>query len=80
MFLVGDFSKSKYLQKRIKEEFQYRVKKISIPINPIVAIQCGAIMYGLNERDNTTMSTRTRILNFTYGIEVVNHWVSYFNI
>ena len=41
IFLVGGFSESKYLQKRIKQEFQNIV--VSIPNNPSVAISHGLL-------------------------------------
>ena len=31
IFLIGEFCENKYLQKRIKQEFQLRVDNISIP-------------------------------------------------
>jgi molecular chaperone DnaK (HSP70) len=77
IFLAGGFSESKYLQKRIKKEFQHVVKNIYVPRNPIAAISRGAVMYGSSLKNNSIISTR--ILKYTYGIEVVNYWVSYFN-
>jgi hypothetical protein len=43
MFLVGGFSESKYLQKRIREEFSNKVKNnnISVPSQPVAAIVRG---------------------------------------
>ena len=41
IFLVGDFSESKYLQRRIREEFSGEVKNISIPSQPMAAIVSG---------------------------------------
>ncbi len=41
IIMVGGFSESKYLQKRIKQEFQDLVKNISVPIHPIVAVVKG---------------------------------------
>ncbi|GBB84890.1 hypothetical protein RclHR1_11480006 [Rhizophagus clarus] len=52
MFLVGDFSESKYLQKRIKEEFGQRVNNISVPLQPGTAISRGAVIYGLSAINN----------------------------
>jgi molecular chaperone DnaK (HSP70) len=77
IFLAGGFSESKYLQRRIKKEFQHVVKNIYVPRNPIAAISRGAVMYGSSLKNNSIISTR--ILKYTYGIEVVNYWVSYFN-
>ncbi|CAG8645693.1 hypothetical protein GLOIN_2v1881585 [Rhizophagus irregularis DAOM 181602=DAOM 197198] len=52
MFLVGGFSESKYLQKRIKQEFSPRINDISVPIQPMAAISRGAVIYGLSIRLN----------------------------
>ncbi|CAG8690790.1 3535_t:CDS:2, partial [Acaulospora colombiana] len=65
MFLVGGFSESKYLQNRIRQEFTDKVKNIAVPKQPQAAIMRGALDYGLK------MDTiRTRVLKYTYGIEV----------
>ncbi|RGB28805.1 hypothetical protein C1646_796509 [Rhizophagus diaphanus] len=80
MFLVGGFSESKYLQKRIREEFQHRVKNISVPTHPTAATLRGATLYGLslkNSVDNTDglhYVISSRILKYTYGIKVRNYW------
>ncbi|CAG8579884.1 14375_t:CDS:2 [Funneliformis caledonium] len=84
MFLVGGFSESKYLQKRIKEEFLNRVKDISVPIQPMAAIARGAAIYGLSIRsnnlnnlgndDNLKCIISSRILKYTYGIKVRSVW------
>ncbi|RGB27388.1 kinase-like domain-containing protein [Rhizophagus diaphanus] len=52
MFLVGDFSESKYLQKRIKQEFSHRVFNILVPLQPTAAISRGAVIYGLPIKSN----------------------------
>ena len=46
IFLIDGFSQSKYLQKRIKQEFQPVM--VSIPSNPLEAISRGATIYGLS--------------------------------
>ncbi|GBB95726.1 hypothetical protein RclHR1_00260031 [Rhizophagus clarus] len=83
MFLVGGFSQSKYLQKRIKQEFQHRVKNISVPLHPIAAISRGAALYGLSMINSApgleTMNSlkfviNERILKYTYGIRVCSVW------
>ncbi|CAB4424823.1 unnamed protein product [Rhizophagus irregularis] len=71
ILLVGGFSESKYLQKRIKEEFQHILKNIYIPNQPIAAISRGATLYGLNP----SVICGVRILKYTYGIKVRNYWV-----
>ncbi|PKY48690.1 hypothetical protein RhiirA4_525793 [Rhizophagus irregularis] len=43
ILMVGEFSESKYLQSRIKQEFSSKVKLISIPPQPVVAIMKGVI-------------------------------------
>jgi hypothetical protein len=50
MFLVGGFCVNKYLQKRIKQEFNHKVKTISVPAQPLAAISRGAVIYGLSLR------------------------------
>ncbi|PKY12694.1 hypothetical protein RhiirB3_424400 [Rhizophagus irregularis] len=70
IFLAGGFSESRYLQKRIKKEFRDVVKNICVPRCPIAAISRGAVMYGLSSN-----VISTRILKYTYGIEVVNYWM-----
>ncbi|CAB5192646.1 unnamed protein product [Rhizophagus irregularis] len=69
IFLAGGFSESKYLQKRIKKEFRDVVINIRVPTRPIAAVSRGAVMYGLSSN-----VISTRILKYTYGIEVVNYW------
>ena len=46
MFLVGGFSQSEYLQRKIEEEFPDL--NVSVPTNPIAAISRGAAIYGLD--------------------------------
>ncbi|CAG8562804.1 uncharacterized protein OCT59_009876 [Rhizophagus irregularis] len=83
MFLVGGFSQSKYLQKRIKERFQHRVNSISVPLYPIAAISRGAALYGLsminsahnlNRMNSLKFVINERILKYTYGIRVSREW------
>ncbi|CAB5352014.1 unnamed protein product [Rhizophagus irregularis] len=45
--LVGELGKSKYLQSRIKKEFNTRVRLISRPPYSVTAIMRGAVLYGL---------------------------------
>ncbi|PKC15664.1 hypothetical protein RhiirA5_483486 [Rhizophagus irregularis] len=70
IFLVGGFSESPYLLRRVKETFKYRVPITAAPAIPIAAIVRGAIMYGLNPN-----IIRDRILKWTYGIGVCRKWV-----
>ncbi|CAG8602704.1 16306_t:CDS:2 [Funneliformis mosseae] len=69
MFLVGGFSESKYLQKRIREEFSDEVRNISVPPQPMAAIVRGALEYGLNMQ-----KIKSRTLPLTYGIELAPLW------
>ncbi|RIA87528.1 hypothetical protein C1645_284817 [Glomus cerebriforme] len=82
MFLVGGFSQSVYLQKKIKEKYKDIVKYISVPTHPIASVVRGATLYGLglydtvvnNSNDNVRHKLTTRILKFTYGIKVYDVW------
>ncbi|RIA79986.1 hypothetical protein C1645_882415 [Glomus cerebriforme] len=83
IFLVGGFSQSKYLQNRIKQEFQHRVKNISVPTNPIAAISRGAALYGLSIKNSASDLDRMsslkfvineRVIKFTYGVKVNPEW------
>ncbi|PKY45625.1 actin-like ATPase domain-containing protein [Rhizophagus irregularis] len=82
IFLVGGFSKSKYLQKRIKSEFRDIVKNILVPNQPEAAIARGAAIYGLSFK-NSHRAEETilyasvihkRVLKYTYGIKVLGKW------
>ncbi|CAB4381861.1 unnamed protein product [Rhizophagus irregularis] len=73
MFLVGGFSESPYLLRKVKETFEHQVPIIAVPAVPIAAIVRGAITYGLNV-DNDIVPDR--VLKWTYGIEVCRPWVS----
>ncbi|CAG8554776.1 11376_t:CDS:2, partial [Scutellospora calospora] len=68
MFLVGGFSESKYLRKRIKKEFK-KIPVIASPDKPIAAIVRGAVSYGL---DMTIV--KSRVLRYTYGIMSLPDW------
>ncbi|CAB4421887.1 unnamed protein product [Rhizophagus irregularis] len=82
MFLVGSLSESKYLQKRIKEEFNHQVNNISVPAQPIAAVSRGAVIYGLesinsngtNNLENKDSVIPSRVLKFTYGIGLCLDW------
>ncbi|CAG8498590.1 176_t:CDS:2 [Paraglomus occultum] len=69
MFMVGGFSESKYLFKRVKQKFDARVPIIAIPSDPIAAVVRGAVLYGMN------MATiETRVLKRTYGLRLATRW------
>ncbi|CAB4437265.1 unnamed protein product [Rhizophagus irregularis] len=84
MFLVGGFSESKYLQKRIKQKFSSQVNFISVPTQPTAAISRGAAIYGLSIRlndlnnigndDNMKCVISSRVLKYTYGMKVIPKW------
>jgi molecular chaperone DnaK (HSP70) len=82
MFLVGGFSESKYLQKRIKDKFQDQVDNISVPQSPTAAISRGAAMYGLSLIRGVDPSARkgskgvigSRVLKHTYGVDLLRPW------
>ncbi|RIA98077.1 hypothetical protein C1645_870960 [Glomus cerebriforme] len=69
MFLVGGLSDSKYLQKRIHEEFSTEIRIISTPRQPTTATVKGALEYGLNMQ-----KAKSRILPLSYGIELGSVW------
>jgi hypothetical protein len=62
MFLVGGFSESPYLVKKIEDAFKSVVPIITVPQNPITAVLRGAVMYGLNKA-----AVATRVLTMNYG-------------
>ncbi|RIA82724.1 hypothetical protein C1645_834921 [Glomus cerebriforme] len=69
IILVGGFSESKYLQRRIRQEFEHQLKNISVPVYPMVAVVKGAIQFGIKEHVITS-----RILKWTYGTDIVRAW------
>jgi molecular chaperone DnaK (HSP70) len=63
MFLVGGFSQSEYLQKRIRQKF--KDYKVYVPTNPIAAVSRGAAIYGLsfkNAKDDMSDMIESRVL------------------
>ncbi|RHZ83821.1 hypothetical protein Glove_87g244 [Diversispora epigaea] len=82
MLLVGGFSQSQYLQKRVREKFIDRVNIISVPTNPINAVSHGAAIYGSNfanmddklDMDGLKFVIESRVLKFTYGIKILSVW------
>ncbi|CAG8823063.1 9370_t:CDS:2 [Gigaspora margarita] len=71
MFLVGGFAESAYLLNKVKETFKFQVKEISVPTLPITAVVKGGLYYGLNIN-----TVKTRVLKWTFGIEVAREWIS----
>lgn len=82
MFLVGGFSQSIYLQKKIREKFKDVVKIITLPTHPIATVVRGATLYGLGlydnvnniDSENVRLKLTTRKLKFTYGIKIFDTW------
>ncbi|GBB85955.1 hypothetical protein RclHR1_01240006 [Rhizophagus clarus] len=85
MFLVGGFSESKYLQKKVKQKFSSQINNISVPHQPMAAISRGAAIYGLSIRlndlnnirndDNMKCVISSRVLKYTYGVKVSYKWI-----
>ncbi|CAI2184962.1 9435_t:CDS:2 [Funneliformis geosporum] len=71
IFLVGGFSESSYLLRKIKDKFSTQVSIIAVPNLPISAIVRGGIAYGLN-----VCTIQDRTLKWTYGVEVNRQWIS----
>ncbi|CAG8502027.1 5999_t:CDS:2, partial [Scutellospora calospora] len=69
MFLVGGFSESRYLQSRVRNEFDRIVKNIPVPPNPIAAIVKGAVQFGLKQE-----VIADRVLKWTYGTRIARDW------
>ncbi|CAG8525488.1 10775_t:CDS:2 [Acaulospora colombiana] len=69
MFLVGGFSESPYLTRRIKDTFKTTVPYISISQHPITSVLRGAVIYGLNKG-----AIKNRILTMYYGVEIHPKW------
>lgn len=64
VLLVGGFSQSKYLKKRIEKHFEGNIH-LGIPPNPITAVADGAVSYYLNPRLVTK-----KVVNESYAIQV----------
>ncbi|PKY57445.1 hypothetical protein RhiirA4_449014 [Rhizophagus irregularis] len=79
MFLIGRFSRNKYLQSRIEKEFHNTMKNISFINDPKETISRGAVDYGLllvnsnlSKLGNNDISSN--ILKYTYGIRFNSDW------
>ncbi|CAG8741092.1 1737_t:CDS:2, partial [Racocetra persica] len=68
MFLVGGFSESIYLTKKIKDRFRMKVPCINVPHNPITSVMRGAVIYGLNKN-----VIKNRILPMSYGMSICDY-------
>ncbi|KAF8926477.1 hypothetical protein BGZ58_011157 [Dissophora ornata] len=69
IFMVGRFGASTYLLDRVKQEFRGKVKTISAPYKPEVAIVSGAVYAGLNPKIVTA-----RIIRRCYGIDMESYF------
>ncbi|PKC05322.1 hypothetical protein RhiirA5_502189 [Rhizophagus irregularis] len=78
ILLIGGFSQSMYLQKRIKEEFSQKVTNIIIPASPSMINVRGAVQYGLMLPEmlnkSTKLSITLRVFEKTYGIKTTRKW------
>ena len=70
VYLVGGFSKSSLLQKKIQEVFGKRVNKIITPPQPEAAVLKGAVAFGLNPEIVSSRKAR-----LTYGLAVSEPFV-----
>lgn len=61
IFLIGEFSESKYLQSRIRESFKNIINNISVPFQPTCAVVRGATEYGLREKTSTVNAAANEI-------------------
>ncbi|GAA5809514.1 hypothetical protein MFLAVUS_002923 [Mucor flavus] len=69
MFMVGGFSQSPYLQKRIQQEFEGRINLISVAPRGELAIVRGAVLLGLQPS-----IVSQRIAKYTYGIQTRDYY------
>ncbi|KAF9437627.1 Heat shock 70 kDa protein 12A [Entomortierella beljakovae] len=58
IFMVGGFGSSSYLLHRVKQEFGRKVRTISSPNKPEMAVVCGAVYAGLTPKIVTSRVTR----------------------
>ncbi|KAF9901100.1 Heat shock 70 kDa protein 12A [Linnemannia zychae] len=65
IFMVGGFGASSYLLGRVKQEFNGKVRTISAPYRPEVAVVCGAVYVGLSPKTVTA-----RVSRRCYGVGV----------
>ncbi|RIB25945.1 hypothetical protein C2G38_2272027 [Gigaspora rosea] len=69
IFLVGGFSESPYLIKRVKERFQGRIPVIAFLRDPMVASVKGAVAYGLNMKLIESRVNATDIFSIHFTIK-----------
>ncbi|KAF8978267.1 hypothetical protein BGZ46_006649 [Entomortierella lignicola] len=66
IFMVGGFGSSKYLLKRVKQEFGGITRTISSPNRPELAVVCGAVYVGLNPK-----IVSARVTRLCYGTDML---------
>ncbi|KAF9412390.1 hypothetical protein BGZ94_001047 [Podila epigama] len=64
IFLVGGFGSSRYLEKRVREEFSHLVNLVAVPQRPELAVVRGAVYAGLN-----TKTINMRVARRWYGVD-----------
>ncbi|KAG2235693.1 hypothetical protein BDF21DRAFT_355507 [Thamnidium elegans] len=69
MFMVGGFSQSPYLQKRIRQEFEGRINLICLAPRGELAIVRGAVLLGIQPN-----IVSQRIAKYTYGIQTRDYY------
>ncbi|KAG0286387.1 hypothetical protein BGZ96_009490 [Linnemannia gamsii] len=67
IFMVGGFGSSTYLLDCVKRAYGHKVRLISAPNRPEIAVVFGAVYAGLNPRKVTARATRR-----CYGIEILS--------
>ncbi|CAM6128186.1 unnamed protein product [Calypogeia fissa] len=66
IMVVGGFSNSRYLMKRIRDKFSHSVKHIRSPVDPGSAICQGVVLFGILGDE----IMKSRISRKTYGIQM----------
>lgn len=64
IFLVGGFGECRYLEEKVKAQFQQPGCTVITPMRPSLAVLRGAVMYGF---EATTFASRKA--RFTYGVD-----------
>ncbi len=66
IFLVGGFATSPFLQKRVKQRYEYKkVQKVVVPHDPGAAVLWGSVAYAKNPT-----RIRSRCSRLTYGVGI----------
>lgn len=70
IILVGGFGQSKYLLRKIKDNFEYKVGNIVVPDAGELAVSRGAVYFGLNP-----YSISHRRMRLSYGVGISSPFV-----